>query len=80
MSEALDNAFLTIEPYWIFSTGCKWVAAPVMHTRLIQPLASDTAGGEPWGVAAVGAEASRFDGTDVVIALLDTVSMQIILP
>ncbi len=47
-------------------------SAPVMPTRLILPLASEVAVGEPWGVAAVGADVSQFDGAGVVVAVLDT--------
>ena len=46
--------------------------APVMPTRLIRPLAAEAIAGEPWGIEAVGADRSRFDGTGVVVAVLDT--------
>lgn len=48
-------------------------AAPAMPTVLIEPQA--TAGdavGEAWGIAAVGADKSRFDGSGVKVAVLDT--------
>lgn len=47
-------------------------AAPPMPTRLIRPLATAAGAGEPWGVAAVGADVSAFDGAGVVVAVLDT--------
>lgn len=52
-------------------------AAPVMPLRLIAPLdvhAATSAEQMPvaWGIAAVGAEQSSFDGRDVVVAVLDT--------
>ncbi|WP_404373743.1 S8 family peptidase [Sphingomonas sp. MMS24-J45] len=46
--------------------------APVMPTRLIRPLGDAASDGEAWGVAAVGADASRFDGSGVIVAVLDT--------
>jgi subtilisin family serine protease len=52
--------------------------APVMPTRLIAPVpradgsGPDTEDGHTWGVAAVGAVASRFTGTGVSVAVLDT--------
>lgn len=45
--------------------------APVMPTRLIAPLAA-VAPGAAWGVAAVGADRSPFDGRKIRIAVLDT--------
>lgn len=48
--------------------------APRMPIRLVEPLAVADAPttNVPWGIAAVGADVSRFDGADVVIAVLDT--------
>src|SRR5574341_2234795 len=47
--------------------------APAMPTTLIRPKDGPLpAAGPSWGIAAVGAEASAFDGTDVVVAILDT--------
>jgi subtilisin family serine protease len=50
------------------------VVAPVMPTRLIQPLeAPATAAAAPaWGIGAVGADVSPFDGSGVAVAILDT--------
>lgn len=49
--------------------------APTMPTRLIQPLsvkAQKAAAKDAWGVVAVGATKSKFDGSDVAVAVLDT--------
>jgi len=58
-------------------------AAEIMRTRLLSPV-PDTATDvgpaapasrrkrQPWGVAAVGADSSKFTGADVTVALLDT--------
>ena len=51
--------------------------APVMPMRLITPVprpedADPVAGGTAWGITAVKADQSPFDGTDVVVAVLDT--------
>jgi subtilisin family serine protease len=49
--------------------------SPVMPTRLIEPREMDgatAAGGDAWGIAAVGADVSTFTGADVVVAVLDT--------
>lgn len=48
--------------------------APIMPTKLLTPFASEMAanGAMSWGIGAVGADASPFDGTDVVVAVLDT--------
>jgi subtilisin family serine protease len=49
--------------------------APTMPTRLIQPLSVKTkkaAARDAWGVVAVGATESKFDGSDVAVAVLDT--------
>ncbi|MFN3938220.1 MAG: S8 family peptidase [Gemmobacter sp.] len=52
--------------------------ARAMPMRLIEPEAASApgalaqSGGPTWGVAAVGADASPFDGTDVTVAVLDT--------
>ncbi|OFX20791.1 MAG: hypothetical protein A2V77_02200, partial [Anaeromyxobacter sp. RBG_16_69_14] len=49
------------------------VVAPSMPTRLIEPVgATRAANTTSWGVAAVGADKSNFDGTGVVVAILDT--------
>ncbi len=48
--------------------------APIMPMRLVEPVVAGptaTASGA-WGVAAVGALASRFDGSGVAVAILDT--------
>jgi subtilisin family serine protease len=47
-------------------------STPPMPTRLIRPLAAVPGAGEPWGIAAVGADVSAFDGSGVVVAVLDT--------
>jgi subtilisin family serine protease len=48
-------------------------AAPDMPTELIRPFAgTGTAGGDAWGVQAVGADASSYDGSGVKVAVLDT--------
>lgn len=51
--------------------------APVMPMKLIRPLGgaevvAAAAGDVAWGVKAVGADASPFDGSGVVVAVLDT--------
>lgn len=51
--------------------------APAMPMRLIEPVASDVpatpaAGDVAWGITAVGADTSPFDGTGIVVAVLDT--------
>jgi len=51
--------------------------APVIPMRLITPVPTpeDTAqpaGGTAWGITAVKADASSFDGSDVIVAVLDT--------
>lgn len=46
--------------------------APVMPTQLIRPLAADNGAGAAWGVGAIGADVSAFDGANVVVAVLDT--------
>ena len=45
-----------------------------MPTRLIAPMASDTAAtkGPTWGIQAVGADKSPADGRDVLVCVLDT--------
>jgi subtilisin family serine protease len=49
------------------------VVAPVMPTVLIRPLeAPSAAAGPSWGISAVGADTSQFDGTGVTVAVLDT--------
>lgn len=63
--EASDEAELARDPGVVAS-------APVMPTRLIRPLAAEVAAGEPWGISAVGADASAFDGSGIVVAVLDT--------
>jgi subtilisin family serine protease len=60
-----DEAELARDPEVVAS-------APAMPTRLIRPLDAAAACGEPWGVGAVGAGASAFDGSGVVVAVLDT--------
>src|SRR5271169_4213345 len=54
--------------------GTLTVSAPVMPVRLIAQVASnaDTASGEPWGIEAVGAAQSQYDGAGVCVAVLDT--------
>ncbi len=48
-------------------------AAPVMRTRLISPFnAIEDIQADAWGVQAVGAVGGDFDGSGVVIAVLDT--------
>lgn len=53
--------------------------APAMPLNLIEPMADDTANppgatpaGNIWGIDAVGASQSSFDGTDITVAVLDT--------
>src|SRR5687768_2000645 len=51
--------------------------APVMPMRLIapvkaSPLSADTLGQPSWGLEAVGASTSGFDGDGIVVAVLDT--------
>jgi subtilisin family serine protease len=51
--------------------------APAMPMKLVAPVALDeevqpAAGGVTWGVAAVGADTSPFDGSGIVVAVLDT--------
>lgn len=48
--------------------------ARVMPTRLIRPLAGSTNAlmHEAWGLASVGATTSNWDGTDVLVSVLDT--------
>lgn len=50
------------------------VVARTMPTKLIAPFeeAPPPVGKPPWGVGAVGADRSKFDGKDVVVAILDT--------
>jgi subtilisin family serine protease len=57
------------------------VGAPVMPLRLIHPVrsarrkggaAKAASGGAAWGITAIGAEESSFDGLDVCVAVLDT--------
>jgi subtilisin family serine protease len=49
------------------------VVAPVMPTTLIRPLEAPTAAAGPaWGIGAIGADVSPFDGSGVVVAILDT--------
>lgn len=49
------------------------VAAPDMPTTLVEPFAAPSpASDDAWGVAAVGADASTWDGTGVRMAILDT--------
>jgi subtilisin family serine protease len=48
-------------------------AAPEMPTALIEPFAgSQTADQHGWGISAVGADVSLFDGSGVITAVLDT--------
>lgn len=48
-------------------------ATPIMPTKLIKPFAAEESGAdEPWGIGAIGADASAFDGSGVVVAVLDT--------
>ncbi len=51
--------------------------APVIPMRLIRPVprpedTAQPAAGTAWGVTAVKADTSTFDGTDVIVAVLDT--------
>lgn len=51
--------------------------APVIPMRLITPVprpedTAQPAGGTAWGITAVKADASSFDGSDVIVAVLDT--------
>ncbi len=48
--------------------------APVMPLRLVEPLSSAAraAAGPTWGVQAIGADTTPFDGSGVTVAVLDT--------
>jgi subtilisin family serine protease len=51
--------------------------APVIPMRLITPIprpedTAQPAGGTAWGITAVKADTSTFDGSDVIVAVLDT--------
>jgi subtilisin family serine protease len=48
--------------------------APVMPTKLTTPRTSDVdaRGSASWGISVVGADASPFDGSGVVVSVLDT--------
>ena len=46
--------------------------APVMPTRLIEPLPAQPAAGASWGITAVRADLSSFDGQGVTVSVLDT--------
>jgi len=51
--------------------------APIIPMKLISPIATpedaaQPAAGTAWGVSAVKADVSTFDGTDVIVAILDT--------
>ena len=51
--------------------------APVIPMRLIRPVprpedTAQPAAGTAWGITAVKADSSSFDGTDVIVAVLDT--------
>jgi subtilisin family serine protease len=49
------------------------LVTPTMPTRLIQPLDSAAAAAtDSWGIAAVGADKSRFTGAGVTVCVLDT--------
>jgi subtilisin family serine protease len=51
------------------------VLAPEMPVALIRPLEAPPvtpSAGPAWGISAVGADVSQFDGTDVVVCVLDT--------
>jgi len=50
-------------------------AAPIMPLRLVEPEQSDAEAAGPgstWGIRAVGADTSPFDGSGVTVAVLDT--------
>lgn len=48
-------------------------AAPDMPTSLIEPFSGPSAAtGDGWGIAAIGADVSAFDGSGVRVAVLDT--------
>ena len=50
--------------------------APLMPMKLIEPVkqseVATTSGSATWGIEAVGANASSFDGSDITVAVLDT--------
>jgi subtilisin family serine protease len=49
------------------------VLAPIMPTALIRPFVeAATPAGPAWGIAAVGAADTSFDGSDVIVCVLDT--------
>ncbi len=66
---------LSLEPDFV-------AAAEIMRTRLLSPVSelpaaeTDTAAGrrrrQSWGIAAVGADRTKFTGADVTVAMLDT--------
>ena len=63
---------LALEPDFV-------AAAEIMRTRLLSPVSErtveDSAVGRrrlPWGIAAVGADRSKFSGADVTVGMLDT--------
>jgi len=51
-----------------------FLVAPIMPMKLIEPFAADPAAQaqDAWGLAAVGATTSAFDGRGVTVAVLDT--------
>jgi subtilisin family serine protease len=83
--EALREADLSVETTALTTRELRDVrrapevlhAAPVMPMLLVEPVAMDTDeapgdGTATWGVAAVGAPASRYTGAGVTVAVLDT--------
>jgi subtilisin family serine protease len=46
--------------------------APVMPTRLVEPVGPEAAAVTAWGVGAIGADVSSFTGAGVTVAVLDT--------
>jgi subtilisin family serine protease len=46
--------------------------APVMPTKLVEPIPVPQAAATAWGIQAVKADVSPFDGTGVIVSVLDT--------
>lgn len=81
VASMLSTQFETLDPreaHELHSDPEVAVAAPAMPMRLIAPLdthavsPADLADDVTWGVRAVGADRSTFDGTGVTVAVLDT--------
>jgi subtilisin family serine protease len=76
-SGAVETVELTVADRHELKREPGVAVAPVMPMRLIQPvtvrtLDEENSGGIAWGVRAVGADTTPYDGTGVVVAVLDT--------